>query len=342
VYVAGSAGRIVAGCLLALLAPVSSFAQEEPDLILDKDLLIDSWQERLQAFPGDACEVAEGCVDAAGTRRIIRFASETANIGMADIVIGNPATNPMFRWDTCRQRYVYDYHSLYRLYSPGGELMSETWKVGVCLLDNFRYVIAPWVPVTPTYTCSNMGLTRGWSDLYSLTFSCQYVDVTDVPDGAYTLRAEVNPLGVLPEGDRSNNVEEFDVWFGNTAGVSHRPDGRMTPGQQLTVAKEGDGIRVFYDTTHCPAADYHLYYAVNSAYSQYTYDDAVCNLGTDGEEPIVLPELQGYGLIWFVVAGADGATGGGHGFDSQNRERPLTGDGFCSVTSTVPFVGCVP
>jgi len=328
--------------LLAGLCCVVDAQQEEADLILDRDRLVSSWQARMQSFSAGACEVAEGCVDASGTRRIVRFASETANIGMEDIVLGNPATHPMFRWDSCRQRYVYDSHSLYQLFSPGGQLMSETVKVGVCLLDNFRYIDQPWVPATPSYTCSNMGLTRGWSDLYSLTFSCQYVDVTDVPDGAYTLRAEVDPFGVLPDADRTNNVEEFDVWFGNTSAVSHRPDGRMTPGQQMTVAKEGDHMRVFYDAGYCAAGDYHLYYGQDNPVYLYTYDDAVCNLGSDGEELIVLPELPPNRLVWFVIAGAEGPLGGGHGFDSQNVERPLLGDGFCSVTSTDPFVGCVP
>jgi len=124
--------------------------------------------------------------------------------------------------------------------------------------------------------------------------------------------------------------------------VSHRPDGRMTAGTLLTVAKEGDDIRVFYDTSTCPAADYHFYYSMMNPVFTYTYDDAVCNIGTDGEELILLPPLPRNRLLWFLISGADGSVGGGHGFDSNNVERPLVGDGFCSVGSTVPFVGCVP
>ncbi|MCA9697946.1 MAG: hypothetical protein KC431_10515, partial [Myxococcales bacterium] len=43
-----------------------------------------------------------------------------------------------------------------------------------------------------TYTCYNQGLSLGWSDTYGAALDCQWIDVTDVAPGDYTLRMEVN------------------------------------------------------------------------------------------------------------------------------------------------------
>jgi hypothetical protein len=326
---------------LLSLAPAPARAVG-PDLIIDRDRLLFSWQVVEQTFAAGDCEVLDGCVAAPGTRSILRFGTESANIGDEDLVLGDPATNPLYQFDVCRDRHIYHYHTHYTLLAPGGQVMAETFKPGVCMLDNFRYLDEPWVPTTPTYTCINQGLTRGWSDLYQRTFSCQWVDVTDLPDGAYTLRAEINPLGLLPEVDLTNNVEEIPVFVGDPSGISHRPDGSVIPGTLMAARGEGASVRVSYDTSYCPASDYHLYYGLLNPLPTYTYDGAFCNLGTDGEELLPVPDPPPGGLAWFVIVGAEGTIEGGHGFDSGGTARPLNGAGFCSVTTTQPFLGCVP
>ena len=42
-------------------------------------------------------------------------------------------------------------------------------------------------------TCSDQGIQAGWADVYGAHLDCQWIDVTDVPAGIYTLEIEVNP-----------------------------------------------------------------------------------------------------------------------------------------------------
>ena len=66
--------------------------------------------------------------------------------------------------------------------------------------------------VQPTgYSCLRQGISRGWADVYTSDLPCQWIDVTDLPPGRYTLRLVVNPLRTLPESDYDNNLFTIDV-----------------------------------------------------------------------------------------------------------------------------------
>ena len=52
---------------------------------------------------------------------------------------------------------------------------------------------------------SNQGITKGCGDAYGRNTPCQWVDVTDVPDGNYTLVVTINPNNRLQELDFENN-----------------------------------------------------------------------------------------------------------------------------------------
>src|SRR5262249_31641191 len=79
---------------------------------------------------------------------------------------------------------------------------------------------------TPFYTCDFQGITAGCADVYSFDLGCQYLDVTGVPDGNYTLRVTVDPFGRIPELDETNNVATLAVTLGSgdtCAGVTDVP-----------------------------------------------------------------------------------------------------------------------
>lgn len=50
-----------------------------------------------------------------------------------------------------------------------------------------------------------MGLSVGWGDRYGWDFAYQWVDITDMPGGTYTLEATVDWANVLYETDDSDN-----------------------------------------------------------------------------------------------------------------------------------------
>jgi hypothetical protein len=61
------------------------------------------------------------------------------------------------------------------------------------------------------HTCLDQGLDPGCWDVYPYWLGCQYVDVTDVPDGTYSLRVTVDPLGRIDESNEGNNAIEEPV-----------------------------------------------------------------------------------------------------------------------------------
>jgi subtilisin-like proprotein convertase family protein len=163
-------------------------------------------------FSSSSCAVVEGLVQA-GTRKLLRFSTETRNQGTADIYLGNPASNPLFVYAPCHGHYHFNNYANYRLLDSNGQSAASGLKIGFCLLDSIRWSSS--APSSARYTCSNQGIQRGWGDLYDSTLDGQWIDITGVPDGTYTLELEVNPLQILPESDYGNNITRVAVTIGS-------------------------------------------------------------------------------------------------------------------------------
>ena len=72
-----------------------NWTQNLPDLIIWKPSI--SPRIETVTFSSTSYAVVEGLVQA-GTRKLLRFSTETRNQGTVDIFLGNPATNPQFVW----------------------------------------------------------------------------------------------------------------------------------------------------------------------------------------------------------------------------------------------------
>jgi hypothetical protein len=325
--------------ILVVTAGLAGGGAGAADLIADPNRLQSSWSVSWELVPADDCAIVEGCLLRSGYRKLLRFSTETANLDMVDLYLGDPATNPLFEFSPCHGHYHFGRYAEHQLLDGTGTQVAPGFKTGFCLLDSRRYINQPWVPLTPRYSCSNQGLQRGWSDVYGSGLDCQWVDVTDVPNGSYTLQVTVNPDKLIEETNYDNNVAQVSVTVGDPPGIVHRPNGANIPGAPLLAERQGSQVRVTYDVSFCPALNYNLYYGLLPP-STYVYTGAFCNLGTDGQETVALPDPPAGGLVWFVVVGRSGSTEGGHGFDSSGVQRPLTGQGLCSITTTRPAFGC--
>ncbi len=62
-------------------------------------------------------------------------------------------------------------------------------------------------------------LAVGWGDLYMQSVSGQSFDITDLPNGVYTIRITANPEGNLYEVSSKNNVSERIVRLGGVPGA---------------------------------------------------------------------------------------------------------------------------
>jgi hypothetical protein len=185
---------------------------DAPDLIVDPspidplfaDIMVDD----------ATCELLEGCVGDTGWRTVMLFTAAAANVGARDLALGVAANNPhVFHYSACHEHYHFDDFAVYELRDQDG-VVASGHKQAFCMLDTISWA---WPFELPAFDCANQGISRGFSDFYESGLPCQWVDVTDVPPGDYTLRIELNrpavdaALPLLVESDHGNNVLEVPV-----------------------------------------------------------------------------------------------------------------------------------
>jgi hypothetical protein len=186
-----------------------------PDLMVNQAMLASSLSFSTQTFPLNDCAVREGCLLDGGTRRLLRFTTSTPNIGEADFYIGDPSKSPNAVYDTCHGHYHYHQYANYALFTDAGVVVRGR-KQAFCALDLDPY----WSDAGPAkYDCQNQGVSVGWADTYDSALDCQWIDITDVPNGDYVLEVEVNPNRYIAERDYTNNFARVPVTI--TGGACH-------------------------------------------------------------------------------------------------------------------------
>lgn len=162
-----------------------------PDLVVLENVLRNTLHPEVYAN-GDACAVEEGCIRGFGERLILRFTTHIKNIGVADYFIGQTpptSTTPsdQFVWDPCHNHWHYRGYAEYVLFDADGHLLPVGSKNGFCVLD-----LECSDGGTGKFTCGNMGISKGCGDIYDQGLPCQWVDVTGIEPGLYTLVVRVN------------------------------------------------------------------------------------------------------------------------------------------------------
>lgn len=177
-----------------------------PDLIVWKDSLTP--YVTTEVFDPLDCAVIEGHA-VAGKRRLLRFNTESRNIGGADLVIGSPIGQPHFEYHECHDHYHFLGFAQYRLLNMQNEIAAVGRKVSFCLEDIYRWNDS--APVESKFTCDYQGIQAGWSDIYNSGLEGQWVDITGVPAGEYLLEVTMNPEHFLLESDYTNNSTTIQV-----------------------------------------------------------------------------------------------------------------------------------
>jgi hypothetical protein len=158
-----------------------------PDLLLREDVLRNSMYVDVYNSV-DNCMVAEECIRGLGSRQLIRFTTHIENNGTQDYFIGNPSSNPgQFSTNNCHGHTHYEGYAEYILYDQNRSPIPAGFKSGFCVMD-----LICQHGGTAQYGCSNMGISHGCGDIYDASLDCQWIDITNVPDGVYTFVAKVN------------------------------------------------------------------------------------------------------------------------------------------------------
>ena len=118
------------------------------------------------------------------------------------------------------KHWHYDTAAVYEILVPDGPTR-RTAKIGFCMYDTYDTISnTNYYPAASSFGwcrpgASNapivrMGISPGIGDYYSAQLTDQWIDVTGLDAGTYTLRAEINPERYLDESDFSNNVSTED------------------------------------------------------------------------------------------------------------------------------------
>jgi len=188
-----------------------------PDLTVDQNRLLTSLNLSTTTVEEGNCYIAEGCLTGYGEREILRFSTRIANIGQLDYYIGTPAANPdQFELVNCHGHVHYKGYAEYLLYDMDGQELSNGFKNGFCVMD-----IDCNGGGTGQYGCGNMGISAGCADVYGSGTSCNWLDITGIPEGNYTMVVRTNwdndpdALGRI-ETDIYNNWAQLCLFIDRT------------------------------------------------------------------------------------------------------------------------------
>jgi hypothetical protein len=169
------------------------------------------------------CEVAQCGSLGTTNRRILEFTLVSENVGTATLHFGDPQNIlPPYTglWEyagpACGYYQFTDYADYWICPSSvadcaaatGTDRAAEGGKGSFCFIEN--YGDAPdWSGPNAScgmYSCSDMGQQPGCADDYYTGLDCQWIDITGVAPGAYTICAWIDPTNRIVELDDDNNI----------------------------------------------------------------------------------------------------------------------------------------
>ena len=234
----GTARRLLLAASLALLATAPGWAAPTAAAAADR-------------LPNlKAARPSDFHIATVNGRRVLRFTSILINVGAGpmEVLANRPSTSSHWvvqqvidddaggerRIDTdATLRYAGDGHDhwhvqrmvAYHLWSNRGTRADR--KVGFCFFDTTLW--APTLPRSPSGAhyreswcggrnalTSRTGISVGWADTYGWRLAFQWIDITGLPGGTYTVRAISDPNGSFVETDETDGCGWTRISFGST------------------------------------------------------------------------------------------------------------------------------
>jgi hypothetical protein len=83
-------------------------------------------------------------------------------------------------------------------------LDSDPWRLSLDGASSASYYRGSWCGTDANALSNRMGISIGWGDEYTWGLAYQWVDITGLPSGTYTLRAKVDPYRFFVEQREGN------------------------------------------------------------------------------------------------------------------------------------------
>lgn len=237
---------VVALLVAALLAPALILAPQITAPVLAADPV-----DRLPDLR--ASKPSEFRIVTSNGRRLLRFTAIMSNRGQGAMEISARRSTTQSAWDVHQRiyddqggsryvgtgatmRYSGDGHNhwhvvkmmSYNLWSVKGTRGDQ--KIGFCFFDTNRvdgslpgspssaYYREPWCGTRASLT-SRTGISIGWGDKYGYNLAYQWIDISGLPGGTYTVRSKVDPSNFFLETNDDNNCAWVKVTI-PTSGTS--------------------------------------------------------------------------------------------------------------------------
>jgi hypothetical protein len=194
-------------------------AAQLPDLIMFED-------DRCEVFPNPAqgCqpnvrtqnvtvndpEFQAGCFTGVGQRRIMEWNSIIVNLGDRPLVVGDTSAHqPIWTFNDGLGQLEFFGWTRSFLRDDNNVLVGAGHKGSFCMIDLFEVIPGSQAIFQD---CGNgQGINDGMGDVYSVGLQCQFIDITGVPAGSYTLEVQTDFTKQLPEKSYNNNSAIYDV-----------------------------------------------------------------------------------------------------------------------------------
>jgi len=219
-----------------------------PDLVMDIGELKFSLRAHNEKLERLGCAYEENCLASDAVhqwpwpdrfnRTLLRFTSRFWNRGTATFFPYKKKS--LWIWHQCHQHY----HSMarfsdYDITDANGDRVAEGHKASFCIED---YECEKGMQ--KKYQCANhgdQGMQVNCADTYRHHLDCQWVDITKLPSGEYTLRVVLNPQNMVYETDYSNNIASCDIQYNQKEKAVTVGSCRFHPCEKMSWGGVGGG-----------------------------------------------------------------------------------------------------
>jgi hypothetical protein len=212
--------------------PCGSSGCAEPDLVVDLPTEALALSYRNVEISEDDCDLFEGCVGGTGSRSLVEISFTLRNQGEAALELGRPFENPLYYPSFCQDAYVIDGFFAAEILDADGDVVASGRLSTSCIAGS-----------DGDYTCRAQGLSPDEASAQPIG-RCDFLDITGLGGGDYTLVVTANADHAVRESDYDNNSSQLSFHYTPC-------DGTVCGGECCPA-----GVQCYADT--CMLPDLHI------------------------------------------------------------------------------------